>query len=139
MKNISIYDGTGQILRTVSCPESQVDVQIKTGESYLDGEFPGGEFQVKEGKPEKLPPQPTEFHVFNYTSQRWDDPRTRVTELAVVRTKRDALLDETDWVVTKAVETGVASSTPWKVYRQALRDITTQADPFNLVWPVAPA
>ena len=26
----------------------------------------------------------------------------------------------------------------WKVYRQALRDITTQSDPFNIVYPTKP-
>ena len=28
---------------------------------------------------------------------------------------------------------------PWLDYRQALRDITNQADPMNIAWPVAPA
>lgn len=26
----------------------------------------------------------------------------------------------------------------WASYRQALRDITTQSDPFNIQWPVPP-
>lgn len=138
MKTISIYDSTGQILRTVNCPESQVDVQIRTGESYLEGEFSGSEFQVKDGKPEKLPPQPTEFHVFNYISNRWDDPRTATTEWPLVRTKRDTLLSDTDWIVTKATEKGTTVPALWKTYRQALRDIPLQADPFNLVWPTLP-
>ena len=44
--------------------------------------------------------------------------------LEKLRAKRDALLNETDWIVTKAKETGTTIPTAWKTYRQALRDIT---------------
>jgi hypothetical protein len=27
----------------------------------------------------------------------------------------------------------------WAAYRQALRDVTLQPDPFNIVWPTPPA
>jgi len=26
----------------------------------------------------------------------------------------------------------------WVAYRQALRDLTTQTDPFNITWPASP-
>jgi hypothetical protein len=58
-----------------------------------------------------------------------------------VRTQRDAKLAESDWMVIKSAETGVALATEWAAYRQALRDITTHADFPNLEeadWPVAP-
>ena len=42
----------------------------------------------------------------------------------ILRAKRDELLNETDWIVTKAKETGTTIPTAWKTYRQALRDIT---------------
>jgi len=41
-----------------------------------------------------------------------------------LRTKRNALLEETDYIVIKAKETGTTIPTAWKTYRQALRDIT---------------
>lgn len=44
--------------------------------------------------------------------------------IANLRAKRDELLNETDWIVTKAKETGTTIPTAWKTYRQALRDIT---------------
>ena len=44
--------------------------------------------------------------------------------MADLRAKRDRLLNETDWIVTKAKETGTTIPTAWKTYRQALRDIT---------------
>jgi hypothetical protein len=32
----------------------------------------------------------------------------------------------------------LATKEAWATYRQALRDITTQTDPFELNWPVTP-
>jgi len=56
-----------------------------------------------------------------------------------VRIKRDRLLTDTDWVVTKASETDDSVPTEWKTYRQALRDITEQSGfPDNVIWPPRP-
>ena len=56
-----------------------------------------------------------------------------------VRSQRDILLKETDWVVTKATETGVTVSSAWKTYRQKLRDVPSQSDPDNITWPTKPS
>tara|TARA_B100000508_G_C11421640_1_gene258642 strand:- start:182 stop:592 length:411 start_codon:yes stop_codon:yes gene_type:complete len=57
-----------------------------------------------------------------------------------LRYERDKKLAETDWVVTKANETGVAESNDWKTYRQALRDLPLNTtDPFNPTWPTKPS
>ena len=56
-----------------------------------------------------------------------------------VRNERNRLLSETDWVAARASETGVAVSSEWKTYRQALRDIPTQSDPENITWPTKPS
>lgn len=57
-----------------------------------------------------------------------------------LRYQRDKKLAETDWVVTKANETGVAESDEWKTYRQALRDLPSNTtDPFNPTWPTKPS
>ena len=56
-----------------------------------------------------------------------------------IRTQRDKLLEETDWVVIKAKETGTNLSAAFKDYRQALRDITLQDGfPHNVTWPERP-
>ena len=58
---------------------------------------------------------------------------------ADIRSKRDGLLAETDWVVVKAQEVGEAVPAAWVTYRQALRDLPANtADPANPVWPSAP-
>ena len=57
-----------------------------------------------------------------------------------LRHDRDLKLAETDWVVTKASETGVAEPDAWKTYRQALRDLPSNtSDPFNPTWPTKPS
>lgn len=56
-----------------------------------------------------------------------------------VRTQRDKVLQETDWIVIKAKETGTNLSAGFKAYRQALRDITLQEGfPHNVIWPTKP-
>ena len=64
-----------------------------------------------------------------------------------VRTKRDKLLAESDWVTVKAVDQnaqdslGIQVPQVWLTYRQALRDITSHANFPSLTetdWPVAP-
>lgn len=54
----------------------------------------------------------------------------------VVRAERNLKLAQCDW--TQLPDAPVDAAT-WAVYRQALRDITTQADPFNIQWPKKPA
>lgn len=55
-----------------------------------------------------------------------------------IRSQRDALLKETDWYTLRAWEQGSDLPSNIATYRQALRDITLQPDPLNLVWPDEP-
>jgi len=56
-----------------------------------------------------------------------------------VRADRDRLLSDTDWWVSKAAETNSAITADKHVYRQALRDITSQSGfPYNVDWPTKP-
>jgi hypothetical protein len=52
-----------------------------------------------------------------------------------VRRERNARLAACDW--TQLPDAPVDAAV-WQPYRQALRDITEQADPFNITWPVEP-
>lgn len=56
-------------------------------------------------------------------------------QLNVVRQERNQKLLDCDW--TQLPDSPVDKAT-WATYRQELRDITKQADPFNIVWPVIP-
>ena len=56
-----------------------------------------------------------------------------------IRSRRDNLLAETDWIVVKSYERGQNTPAEWELYRQALRDIATQAGfPHEVTWPTKP-
>jgi len=55
-----------------------------------------------------------------------------------VRQTRDNLLLKSDWTQLSDAPLTAEQKSTWAAYRQALRDITTQTDPFNISWPVAP-
>ena len=68
-----------------------------------------------------------------YTARKAEEKAT------AIRIERDKLLAESDWMVIKAAETGVALATEWATYRQALRDVTAQTGfPNEVTWPTKP-
>ena len=54
----------------------------------------------------------------------------------VVRFNRDNLLKECDWTQGADVPDNIKLT--YQEYRQALRDITSQEDPLNVIWPTKP-
>jgi hypothetical protein len=57
--------------------------------------------------------------------QQWD----------AVRSDRNARLSSCDW--TQVADAPVDREV-WAIYRQELRDVPAQPDPFNITWPEAP-
>jgi hypothetical protein len=55
-----------------------------------------------------------------------------------VRNSRDKKLQETDYTQLADAPLTQGDKSNWATYRQALRDITKQADPKNIVWPQEP-
>jgi hypothetical protein len=53
-----------------------------------------------------------------------------------VRQIRNELLGECDW--TQLTDIPAETKNLWQNYRQELRDITNQSNPFNIIWPVRP-
>tara|TARA_B100000927_G_scaffold119217_1_gene96347 strand:+ start:676 stop:1029 length:354 start_codon:yes stop_codon:yes gene_type:complete len=59
-----------------------------------------------------------------------------VTDLAELRSQRNLLIAETDWMANS----DVTMSDAWKTYRQALRDLPANtSDPANPTWPTKPS
>lgn len=127
-KTALIYNANGVIVLTGTLAEDNIVVWAETNaqtsnNSYLivDNPINPALWQVQNGQ---LVPTPQSV----LTANQWN----------VVKYQRDTLLSETDWHVTKAVETGQPINQDWANYRQQLRDITMQSDPFNIVWPTPP-
>jgi len=53
-----------------------------------------------------------------------------------VRVLRNQLLTECDWTQLADISSEIKEA--WTVYRQALRNITTQTNPFSIEWPAKP-
>lgn len=53
-----------------------------------------------------------------------------------IREHRNQLLVECDW--TQLADIPQSTKDLWTTYRQDLRDITNQTNPFDIVWPVKP-
>lgn len=54
---------------------------------------------------------------------------------AKIRAERNIKLSQCDWTQLQDAPVDAAA---WVAYRQALRDITLQSDPFAITWPSAP-
>jgi len=71
---------------------------------------------------DSMPPRPTEEDLAEY-------------RIAHLRTERNRMLAESDWMANS----DVTMSTEWSTYRQALRDITnTYTSRDDVVWPTKP-
>ena len=57
---------------------------------------------------------------------------------AMIRAERDARIAASDWTQVRDIPDALALK--WQPYRQALRDVTKQADfPETVTWPEVPA
>lgn len=134
-----IYTADGTVIRTGECPDGAVELQAKPGEFLYKGAIANTD-RVNPATGSRIvvtvPEKPGEHYKYDSASNRWLPDMERAW--SAVRYLRDQKIKETDWVILRAADTGVPVSNYWLVYRQALRDITEQTDPFNIVWPVVP-
>ena len=88
--------------------------------------------------------KPTETEINNKISEL-----DSAEAIRLLREERNQLLSETDWVVARSTETGVAIPNDWKTYRQALRDLPASSSPqldsyydldlTSVTWPTEPS
>ena len=82
--------------------------------------------------------RPSAHHAWDVGARAWmiDLPAA----WQAVRAQRDRLLAQSDWTDTVSAKERMIPSVfeDWARYRQALRDVTNQADPLNIIWPVKP-
>lgn len=105
-------------------------VQVENGGDYTKNYVEG------------TPTQSGSLYLQNWTESdaSSEDIETRKNEKwEEVRDIRDSLLSQSDW--TQFQDTPITGSllTDWQTYRQGLRDITTQDNPYSLTWPTKPS
>jgi hypothetical protein len=77
--------------------------------------------------------------------QRWETTNASEEEIenriiqkwAEIREHRNELLKECDWTVLPDSPFGDAIN-DWIIYRQELRNVTSQSNPFTIIWPTQP-
>ena len=69
------------------------------------------------------------------TGTRTATPISDADAWLIVRTMRNSELTATDWTQLPDSPLTTAKKAEWAVYRQAFRDITTQENPREIVWP----
>jgi len=77
--------------------------------------------------------------TWNITDASEEEINTRIDEKwGEVRETRNLLLQQSDW--TQFQDSPIIGSklTEWQTYRQQLREISSQPNPFNLIWPTRP-
>lgn len=88
----------------------------------------------------------TPIQVDGVWYQSWQETDASSEEIATrieeewgnVRTMRDLLLSQCDWTQFQDSPLSESKILEWQTYRQSLRDITTQDNPFSLIWPTRP-
>ena len=129
-----VQDRLGQLDSYIDYSGIDIVYNIKYYASKRDAE----EILNDEGKSHD-PKQYVQSHFVPQDDTR--DARILAEKWANIRTRRNRLLTESDWVVVKAKEEHPNASIPsdWVDYRTELRDITKQSDPDDITWPTKPS
>jgi hypothetical protein len=78
---------------------------------------------------------------WTWTVEPWPPERVAAdiaARWARIRRQRDQLLADSDWTALPSTPMADELRATWQTYRQALRDITAQPDPYDVIWPTAP-
>ena len=147
---VADYSGeTGYTI--VECTDEDVQARLGQLDDYVSNELEGITYNIKyyaskrdaeeilddEGNSHD-PKQYVQSHFVPQDDTR--DARILAEKWANIRTERNRLLTDSDWVVVKAKEEHPNASIPsdWVDYRTELRDITKQSDPDDITWPTKP-
>ena len=142
------YDpDTGEIVSVLTCRQSDVPLNIKAGEHWIEGAarsethyvangalvaYSAAQLNVKAGAPGHKA-------TWSNATMTWSDARTDLVVAGQARAKRDKLLAACDWTQLGDSPMVGASGIAWKAYRAALRDLTRQAGfPRTINWPTPP-
>lgn len=138
MKQYSIFDLNGKLVKSF---QSTKDLEVPKdlfNKILIDKYVPPNTYYLDVSSKTLVPLglRPSNNHIFDYLTKTWVLQYTENEKWVEVRDRRNELLQLSDW--TQLPDVPLATKEAWASYRQALRDITDQSDPFNIVWPVPP-
>jgi hypothetical protein len=149
MKNYLIYNElTGEITRYGCCNDEDLVLQQTNSDNLIEGIGTTLTCFIKNNKIVyyteeqsllKSTRQPN-YMQWSNESFSWVDQRSNETknveQWIIVKLKRNRLLADSDW--TQMPDVSITTKAAWADYRQQLRDIPIQLDPFNITWPTPP-
>jgi hypothetical protein len=100
-----------------------------------------GEFEIYGGETLTVDADRKIVLVVKNVERMSDEDIAALTEAKAtnVRAKRNEELSASDWIVIMHTEKGTNIPAAWEIYRQSLRDITSQPGfPHNVTWPTKP-
>lgn len=76
-----------------------------------------------------------------YSRPMTDDEKSSAitNQWSRIRLDKKYYLENSDWTQLPDAPLSDAKKMEWVQYRQAIRDVTNQPDPFNIDWPVPPS
>ena len=129
--NWTAFDSDGTVQRLFKGSEP-VEAELR-GLSFIAGRFPREQYKIVDNTPVLLnKKEVADLKAGFYT------PRTITTEWEIVRAERNIRLQNCDWTHTTDCPLSALKKDLWESYRQSLRNVTTQTDPFYIDWPVPP-
>lgn len=142
IKQVAVFNTqTGEPIAIIRGTQTVIDANLAAGQDFVDCALDDAlelqNYYVDLGnlKLTKKPPCPSPNHVWKWSTRSWKTDLDHGAQVA--RAQRDQLLRDSDW--SQGHDVPETIKRPWAAYRQALRDLTAQADfPANIVWPTAP-
>tara|TARA_Y100000114_G_scaffold156797_1_gene185347 strand:+ start:468 stop:860 length:393 start_codon:yes stop_codon:yes gene_type:complete len=109
VKNFFVHDAAGNILKTGSCPEGDLALQAKQGQTVVEG----------------IANDATQIYVDGALQDKPEDSDEikRESAMADLRVTRDHLLSCSDWTQVPDTPLGSEKRSEWQMYRQKLRDL----------------
>ena len=106
---------------------------------YCDRVFSAYSSYVQDGAVIDKGDAPGPMWRFDYGQKSW--VQDEVLAWSIVRKTRNLKLQSSDWTEkTFAIgRLGMAQFHAWQQYRQALRDVPLQGNPYEVVWPQVPS
>ena len=150
MKYLRIIDGEITYPYTIKqLYKDEKNVSFKSGMTKSDFEEWGVYEVTSTSKPTdytKIVTEGTPILVSGSYQQVWNQVDATDEEISgsielkwqLVREHRNTLLSETDWTQFQDSPITGSKLIEYQTYRQQLRDITTNDNPFTLVWPTQP-
>jgi len=144
MKSYIGFDEAGKIL---FCSKGSAPTEEDIGPAIGFMEFSGDwrNCYVEDGQVIPIPEAPSENHLFDYKTKTFYESvplsvdqmdSQAISEMwARVRMKRNTLLAGSDWTQMPDSPLSEETKAAWATYRQALRDITLQANLTDQDWP----